>query len=245
MNRPTAVVCSISKITWETHDTKTFRFDFPPSQRFDFYAGQYTTLTVNLFNPKRNRVMPEIRSFSISSPPTERDYIEITVKPSEKPLVTKLLIERAKVGEVYTLRGPHGFFYFTDDMADNVVLVGGGVGVAPLRSIYRYILERKLEKTVTLLYSVRTPQDIAFQKELDTLAAERDNFKVVITITRPEGWAWQGATGRINRDFILRYLKDPAKSLFYICGPPPMVSDITVVLSHLNVQPSAIKTEKW
>ncbi len=245
MARPKAIACTVSRITDETHDTKTFRFSFPPSQRFDFYAGQYATLTLNLFNPKRNQLIPEIRSFSISSSPTEMDYLEITVKPSERPLVTKFLDEQAKVGDVYTLRGPHGFFYFTDNMADHVVLIGGGVGVAPLRSIYRYILEKRVEKKVTLLYSVRTPQDISFEKELNTLAAENDNFKVALTITRPTGYVSQGLTGRIDREFILKHVGDLKNALFYVCGPPSMVADITTALHDLNIQSCAIKTEKW
>lgn len=233
----------VSGITVETPDTKTFRFDLGENKPFDFVPGQFVILSTELWNPKKNRIGPVLRAFSLSSSPLERDWIEITARRYPGGRMTQWLHDTVRVGQAITVKGPQGDFVFDGKESNEVVLVAGGIGVAPYRSIIRYLLETGYEGTVRLIYSARTSGDFAFKAELDRLQSLHPNFRCLYTVTRKdEGWA--GRTGRIDRTVFNEALTN-TETRYFICGPDAMIREVRELLDSLGVPLHAVRAERW
>jgi ferredoxin-NADP reductase len=174
--------------------------------------------------------------------PTDQHYLEITVKKTGR--VSTFMHEAVKEGDLLTIRNRSGEFYFQEGMAKELVLIAGGTGIAPLMSMIRYITQRKLPVKITLIYSNKTPEDIIFQRELQNLELHNELLRCVHTITRPEGYNWQGPTGRINQELLERNISNK-QALFYICGPKAMIQTCVEQLKGLGVSSFQIKIEKW
>lgn len=232
----------VSKIIQETHDVKTFRMESGSALPFVVLPGQFIVLSFEIFDQLKGRFRRKNRAFSVSSSPLERMHLEVTVKKTG--LVSTYLHESIKEGDLLAIKNRSGEFYFREDLADELVLIAGGTGIAPLMSMIRYIDERGLPVKITLIYSNKTPSDIVFYKELQDLVFRHSHINCVYTITRPEGYAWQGPTGRISQVLLKQNISN-LKALFYICGPAAMIQSSVELLKGLGVDPSRIRVEKW
>ena len=221
---------------------KTFRLESGSLLPFEFFPGQFIVLCFYFFEPSKGRTVRKNRAFSISSSPTERNYLEITVKKTGR--VSTYMHEVVKEGDLFTIKNRSGEFYFQEGMAKELVLIAGGTGIAPLMSMIRYITQRKLPVKITLIYSNKTPEDIIFQKELQSLESRNVQLRCVHTLTRPEGYAWQGPTGRISQELLEQNISNK-QALFYICGPKAMIQSCVELLKGLGIDSSRIKLEKW
>jgi ferredoxin-NADP reductase len=124
--------------------------------------------------------------------------------------------------------------------------MAGGSGVTPFRGFAREASLRKLPTRITVLYSVRTPADIIFKQDFETLAAQNPNFKFLVTCTRASTDDWLGRQGRITLDWMQEQITDLANTVFYACGSNEMVDALkTVVVNDLKVGKDRMKTEKW
>ena len=135
----------------ETHDVKTFRFKILGDPKIEFKPGQFIILHT-MINKKLVK-----RSYSISSSPLEKRYIEITLKLIEGGEMSDYLHNNVKIGEDFKAEGPMGHFTYKEDMGGNVCLLAGGSGIAPMRSIMLYCTEKKLDTKIVLFYSVERP----------------------------------------------------------------------------------------
>ncbi|MCI0528691.1 MAG: ferredoxin reductase [Nitrospira sp.] len=232
----------VSKIIQETHDVKTFRLGTTSQIPFEFLPGQFIVLAFEIFDPTKGRSVHKNRAFSISSSPTEKNYLEITVKKTGR--ISTYLHEVVKEEDLLTIKNRSGEFYFQEGLCDELVLIAGGTGIAPLMSMIRYVTQRKLPVKITLLYSNKIPEDIIFYKEIQDLESRHSNFRCIHTITRPEGDNWKGPTGRINQELLEQSISNK-QALFYICGPKAMIQTVAELLKGLKVDHSRIKIEKW
>jgi ferredoxin-NADP reductase len=231
---------SIMEIITETPSTKTLVFDIR-GKNFDFYPGQYVMLEVPY--PPTGELLK--RAYSIANSPLQKDRIELTVKKTPNGKASVILTEYVKVGDTFKIKGPYGKFVWLPDMSDRIALISAGSGIVPLMCILRYIVSAKLYHVkATLLYSNTSYEEIIYRKELESMK-NYPNIKVVHTLTRsvPEGW--KGYTGRINPDMILKEIQDIPLNLYYLCGPPKFVDDITAMLLDLGVDKERIKKEKY
>ncbi|MCS7170873.1 MAG: ferredoxin reductase [Aquificaceae bacterium] len=222
----------------ETPTTKTLVFD-TKGLEFDFYPGQYVMLNV----PYEGEVLK--RAYSIASPPTKKDTLELTIKRTPNGRASVVLTERVKIGDVFSIKGPYGKFVWLPQMGVKVVLIGAGSGIVPLMCILRYIVAKGLEHIkATLLYSNPHYEEIIYREELERL--ERySNIKVVHTLTRSYPPHWKGYTGRINTNMLLKELDDIPANLYYLCGPPQFVEDMASMLLELGVDRGQIRKEKY
>ncbi len=221
---------------------KIFRLGMGSQVSFEFLPGQFIVLAFEIFDQTKGRSVRKNRAFSISSSPAEKNYLEITVKKTGR--ISTYLHEVVKEGDLLTIKNRSGEFYFQEGFSDELVLIAGGTGIAPLMSMIRYIIQRKLPVKITLLYSNKTSGDIIFYKEIQDLEFRNSDFRCVHTITRPEGYDWKGSTGRINQELLEQNVSNK-QALFYICGPKAMIQATAELLKGLGVHPSRIKIEKW
>jgi len=184
------------------------------------------------------------RAFSLSSSPTEQDFIEIAAKRYPEGRLTPWLHDTVKVGDVLNIKGPEGNFVFTENESDELVLIAGGIGIAPYRSMIRYILAKGMPVRVTLIYSARTPADFAFRSEFDAAMEQHSNLRCVYTITRPDSIPWTGRIGRIDKALLQDNL-GPDGTLYYLCGPDQMIKECSQNLTALNIPTTRIRSERW
>lgn len=227
----------IEEIIDETPKVKAFRCKIPKGTEIKFYSGQFFMVSIDADKEKIKR------AYSIASSPSQKDYIEIGLDKVGK-FSAKLF--DAKPGDTLIFKGPYGKFYFAEEMENNLILIGGGVGITPLMSIVRLCNDKNLSNRIRLIYSVRTPEDIIYKDELEKIKNESTSFDYSITITRPEHHHnWQERTGRINEEMLKETIEDVNGSLFFICGPNEFVKAKIEMLKKLGAAKEQIRTDVW
>src|SRR4029077_3174423 len=161
----------------QTRDAKTLCFRVQEGKQLMAKPGQFLTFHLNIDG---NRL---VRCYSICSSPSIKDYVEITPKRTKDGYASAFLNERATPGLVITASGPSGQFYFDEKVHREIVLIAAGSGITPMIAMLRYIEERTLNVPVTLVYCVRTSQDIIFDRELTRLSNALPQFRLIITLS--------------------------------------------------------------
>jgi ferredoxin-NADP reductase len=229
---------TIDLATMELPDTKTIRLKWPDGYNPDFKTGQFITL----YWPDTPNYK---RAYSLSSCALDCGFYEVTIKRDGK--MGTRLVDWAKVGDNLFVLPPVGKFLPVYEPNKHLICVAGGSGVTPFRAYVREATRRKLETKITVLYSVRTPGDIIFNDEFRRLEQENPNFKFHVTCTRlkPEH-VWNSRAGRITPEWVKEHVTDLANTVFYACGPNPLVEFAEgVVLRGMGVPKEQMKTEKW
>lgn len=196
--------------------------------------------------------IPVTRAYSVANRPDERETLTLNVrlalppgrKPELPPGVVSSYLFASKVGDSIDVSGPYGNF-FASDSEREMILVGGGVGMAPLRAI---VLERLADhddsRKIGYWYGARERIDIFYADEMERLAREHERFSWHVALSDPgPGDAWVGDTGFIHDVVHRRYLRDhpdPAACEYYLCGPPLMIEAMRALLSRLGVAPEDV-----
>jgi ferredoxin-NADP reductase len=223
----------------ETPKTTSLVFDLPDWH--GHLAGQHVDLRLTAEDGYQAE-----RSYSIASAPGE-EHLTLTVDRIPDGEVSPFLTQELMVGESIEFRGPiGGFFVWEHAFGGPILLVAGGSGVVPMRSMLRHWANGKHEPTCArLLYSARTLDDVIYQHELADLAGF-DNVDVQIALTRDWPDDWRGHRGRIDTA-ALESAAWPSDhpGLTYVCGPTPFVEAVASALVGLGQDPSRIKTERF
>lgn len=239
----------IEKIAHKGTDITSFKFSRGDGQNnLNYRAGQYSIVDLGT---KQDPKGP-IRSFTISSSPTERDYILITTRIRDSPFKQKL--SKLDIGTSVKITAPAGQFTLPSDDSSPVVFLSGGIGVTPFRSMIKYVTDKQLPLKITLFDSNRNQSNILYKEEFDSWANLNKHLKVVYTITDEEpetisaSTKWKGEKGRIDGSMLERHMsKDEMNnSVFYICGPPVMLNAMQKLLSkEIGVPANRIKIEEF
>lgn len=223
----------LTDIRQDTHDTKTFRFGLPPDTTLDMLPGDhlYVHATINDKAVKR--------PYTPSSLPGEPGYFELTVKRYETGLVSKYLHDR-HVGDSVLISGPNTGGHWVDGMARKVGFVAGGSGITPMIAIIRWILAKRLDVELFLIYANKTEADILFRDEWEQNVRAHRNFHCYHVLGQPPA-GWTDGTGRITVDVFQRHLppSGPDTAVF-LCGPPPMVDALEETLHGLGYAKDSI-----
>jgi ferredoxin-NADP reductase len=228
-------VATVSDLVQETPSVRTIALQLPdwPGHR----AGQHLDVRLTA----EDGYVAE-RSYSIASAPGER--VAITVERLEDGEVSPYLTEELRAGDRFEVRGPIGGYFVWDGQDDGrLMLVAGGSGIVPLRSILRH--HHRIASTVParLLYSARTLQDVIYRDELDQYSG---GVTVTYTLTRQQPADWGGRTGRVN-EAMLAQLAWPASQhpLAFVCGPTAFVETVAAALVTLGYPAQHVKTERF
>lgn len=239
--KPWKGILRIKAIFQETSTVKTFRLMEPNggSIPFSFLPGQYATITSEIDGQKVRR------SYTISSSPTQGDYIELTIKREQNGLESRHLHDHALTGDLAEISAPAGRFFFTGEEADGIVLIAGGVGITPMMSVLRSLTDRSYQHDMFLLYGVNTPADLIFQEECAYLARRHPRLHVTSVVAKPEGTDWAGPVGYVTAEFIAAAVPDIARRRIHLCGPPPMMAAVKTALEELEVPAEQVRTEDF
>jgi ferredoxin-NADP reductase len=232
----------IGSIVTETPSVKTFRL-LPLSNDsllpFTFVPGQFLNVAFGIGGARMNR------SYSFSSSPTQREYVDLTVRREPRGAVSRHINDLLKVGDQIEAGGPVGRFTFTGTEADSIVLIGGGVGITPMMSITRYLTERSWAGDIFFVYVCRTPTDFMFASEVAALQRVNPKLRVAVTMSRPEGTDWKGPRGHLTKELLTQTVPNLASRRIHLCGPPSMMDSTKTILTELGVPPDRLKTEAF
>jgi ferredoxin-NADP reductase len=223
----------IKDVLARNYNVKSFRFHRPSS--IDFKPGQFMFVTI------KNDGGEIQKHFTISSSPTEKEYMEFTKKLTGHPFSNAL--EKLRVGDWAKIDAPYGDFTFSGDFK-RVGMLTGGIGITPLRSMCRYCTDLNLNCKITLLYSNHSEKDIIFREELESMQKQNRNLKVVFT-SNEHSADWNGYTGRIDADMVKKEIPDYLETHIYTCGPPSMVEAMNTLLKDMKVNEEHIHKEDF
>lgn len=226
----------------ETLAEGTMGFYFAKPASFQFKPGQY--LDITLVDPPETDAEGNIRSLSIaSSPEDERLLVATRMRDS----AFKRVLRMASFDLEVKIEGPMGSFTLHNNPSKPAVFLAGGIGITPFSSIVRHAANAKLPHKLYLFYSNRRPEDAAFMPVLQELEKENPNFKFIPSMSEmnKSAQAWNGETGFINREMLVRHLPNLQGPIYYIAGPPAMVAAIRQMLNAAGVDEDDIRTEEF
>lgn len=220
----------------------TVAFYFEKPEGFQFAAGQF--LRFSLIDPPENDDEGASRSFSIASAPHEP---ELMIATRMRDTAFKRVLKSMPLGSEIEVKGPYGRMTLHEDPSRPAVILTGGIGITPFRSIALDAAVRTSGHSIYLFYSNRRPEDAAFLDELKTLSQSNPNHAFVPTMTAAAGSTkpWTGETGYINAEKLERLVGDLKRPIYYIAGPAGMVSAMRKTLAEAGVDEAAIRAEEF
>jgi ferredoxin-NADP reductase len=222
------------------HGTMAFRFDKPPG--WVFKAGQFLDLT--LVDPPETDAEGNVRSFSIASGPHE-DTLMIATRMRDTAF--KRVLKAMPIGTAVKIEGPSGHLTLRHDPARSAVFLAGGIGITPFRSILLQAAREKLPHRLFLFYSNHGPEDAPFLDELKDLEQQNPRYTMIASMSdmamssRP----WSGETGLIDRVMLSKHLKDAVSPIYYVAGPPKLVTAMKAMLKAQSVADADIRAEEF
>jgi len=223
------------------HHIKYADFDVPEKYRGDWEHFGFFKL--------ESKVDEEtIRAYSMANYPEEFGIILLNVRIATAPPRNLTLpcgkmssyIWSLKAGDKVTISGPFGEFFAKDSDAE-MVFIGGGAGMAPMRShIFDQLKRLKSKRKISFWYGARSKREMFYVEDFDSLAAENENFKWYVALSDPQAEDnWTGDTGFIHNVLYENYLRDhdaPEDCEYYMCGPPMMNAAVIGMLKDLGVE---------
>ena len=246
----------VANIHAETSDVKTFRLVNPNGGEIPFHhrPGQYMTLHLEIDGVRLRR------SYTIASAPSQRGYVELTIKRHPQGAVSQYMHDQVHVGQRIQLAAPGGRFSFDGSTNRRVLLIAGGVGITPVMSMLRYLTDTGWTGEIVFLNATRTSRDLIFASELNTLVSRHSNLTLVNFLSQDKspvrGDEQPGnlnsvirtckiRDGYISAEAIKELVANLAQTSVYLCGPEPMMAAMRTTLTGLGVSESQIYTEEF
>ncbi len=222
---------AVKEIVPRALDTASYRF--PRPEDFKFKPGQYMMVTIKVDGKEL------MHPFSISSSPTDADFIEFTKKLTQSEYSTRL--RQMKPGDWARIDGPYGKFTCECEY-EKILFLAGGIGITPFFSIIKYCTDNHLPTSMVLFYGCKTESEIAFRQELAGMQKLNPSLRVVYVLNEASP-GWTGKVGFVTADLIRQEVPDFKERVFYACGPPAMVSAMQRVVASLGVPETQLKLE--
>jgi len=236
---PKRIALRVTDIREETPSTKTLRFVAQDGYLPPFLAGQYIALFLEVCGVRTSR------PYSISSPPNQTGYYEITVRRVAEGRGSNYLLDQVKRGDLMESSGPSGHFYHNPVFHDpTLVCLAGGSGVTPFMSMAREIVECGLDRTLFLIYGNKHLDEAIFHDELSRMSDRFDNITYVPVIEGPTD-GYHGATGLLTGQLIQEIIGDLADKTFCLCGPQGMYDFCVPELQQMGIPMRKIRREVY
>jgi len=233
----------ITSIRQETPGVKTFTLTYEDGSPIPYAAGQFITFVFNHHHKE------ERRSFSISSCPALNKPLSFTVKRIDNGAYSRLLIDRAAVGDKLYTTGAAGLFTFPGEHVNyqQVFFFAAGIGITPVFSLIKTMLYTLQDKQVVLIYSNRSKEEVVFYNELNLLGEQfPGRFKIEFLYSS----SFDLSRARLSKALLPVLLEEYAiapkeKMLFYVCGPFTYMRMAIITLEELGIRDEQIKKENF
>jgi len=242
----------MSRVAWQRATVKAIAPETPRVKSFTLslpnwtphLAGQHYDLRLTAEGGYQAE-----RSYSVASPPEQTGEIELTVELIADGEVSGYLFEGVAVGDELEVRGPIGGYFVWRGAAGAppLLLVGGGSGVVPLMAMLRHRQRLGVRTPAVLLFSVRTPEEVIYQAELEAMAQADPTFTLLLTYTRQAPPSWAGYQRRVDApllaEVVARFGNTPPQA--FVCGPTGLVESVANGLQAAGLPPEMILTERF
>jgi len=220
-----------------THDIKMVSMKILDSKIINFRPGQYIQFKI----PGTD----EYRAYSVGSSPRTKDKIELIIRLIPGGLCSTYVHKALEGSDHVTFTGPFGDFYLRDDSNSDIIAIGGGCGMAPIRSIIHHLAEKGMPRRLYYFFGARTKKDLFFTEELKKIEKKFPNFKYIPALSEPlRQDKWDGEVGFITQ-IAEKYIEQNREHEAYLCGPPPMIDAAIRVLTRKGVSPENIYYDKF
>jgi ferredoxin-NADP reductase len=215
-------------------------FERPPD--FVFKGGQFVEIT--LIDPPQTDEAGNTRTLSIASGPQDPDLVVAT---RLRDTAFKRSLASLPVGAGVRLEGPFGSFTLHRNAAKPAVFLAGGIGITPFIGMLRQLVADDARHEVYLFYANHRPKDAAFLDQLQAMAVANPAIHFIPTMTTMTGSdeAWDGETGFVDRAMLAAHLPSVQGPIYYIAGPPAMVTASRSMLLAASVDEDDIRTEEF
>jgi len=220
----------------------TVAFCFGKPAGFEFAGGQ--SIDVTLINPPQTDAEGNTRALSLASAPHE-PYLMVATRLRDTAF--KRTLKTLEPGNEVKIEGPFGSMTLHSKTNRPAVILAGGIGITPFRSMLVQAAKANAGHSLFLFYSNRRPEDAAFLAELQELARQHTNFTLVATMTNLEKSqaVWTGEKGHISIEIVMKYVNDLADPIYYTAGPPALVAAMKEILSEAGVDEDDINSEDF
>lgn len=220
--------------------TMSFRFAKPAGWTFE--AGQF--IDMDLIDPPSTDAEGDTRGFSIASAPFENT---IMIASRMRDTAFKQVLRTLAIGAAVKIEGPFGSLTLHHDAARPAVVLSGGIGITPFRSILLQAAKDHLPHRIVFFYANRRPEDAPFLDDMRTAERENPNFTFIPTMGQMDksSLPWDGETGRVDAGMLSRHLTGLVSPIYYVTGPPGMVRAMQGVLKATGVDSDDIRVEEF
>jgi len=227
---------------WEevAKETKAFRFD-TIGTGYTFRPGQNANFS--LVNPPESDCQGNVRTLSFATLPNDQTSFMLAMRMRNTAF--KKSLQLIPLGAPVKVSRPMGSFTLHKDSSRPAVFLAGGIGITPMLSMIGWATEEKLAHEMYLFYSNRTPQEAPFLDRLESCAKQNSKFKLIATVTRDYHFSWPHELGRIDTEMITKHIAEIRTPIYYVAGPPGMVTAMLLLLHSLGVNEDNIKTEEF
>lgn len=258
---------------------KELVIDLPDDMELDFEAGGYIQIDIpeykisfsefdiedeyrkdweqnNLFDLSATNTEPCFRAYSMANCPAEKGMVILNVRIATPPPglnvppgIASSHLFNLKPGDKVMMSGPFGDF-FARDTDHEMVYVGGGAGMAPMRShLFDLLKTKRTTRKISFWYGARSKREMFYDEEFKQLESEFPNFSYHVALSEPlPEDNWDGPVGFIHNVLFNEYLDnhpDPQECEYYLCGPPPMISAVNKMLYNLGVEEDMISFDDF
>lgn len=270
--------CEVASIRSLTPLIREIVLKLPEGAAFEFRAGNFVQVTAPAyrlayrdidqpFGEEWGRLgidglvaesaVPVSRAYSVASRPQDKGFVVLNIRlatpppgvPGAPPGVVSSWLFGLRSGDAVEVAGPYGEFRVQDTERE-MVFIGGGVGMAPLRAMIHEQLEQvATSRRISFWYGARSKAELFYAEEFEALASKHPNFTWTPALSQPaKGDGWQGATGFIHDAVFQTYLKDhpaPEECEYYLCGPPLMIQAVHAMLDDCGVDRDDIHNDDF
>ncbi len=222
-----------------THDIKEVNFELIDPPEITQRPGQY----VQILSPSPDG--PVFRAYSISSPAYEKNTVQLNVRLVPGGIASTY-IHGLTAGDEVQFTGAYGEFRLSEDPTREIICVGGGCGMAPMRNIIYTLYHQWPDRSCWLFFGCRTTADVFYLDAFRELARKHPNFHVVYALSDPlkPDEEWDGESGFVHLA-VDRMLEPGVRRQAFLCGPPPMIEAVTDVLETKGLKPDDIFYDKF
>ncbi|MDP2831618.1 MAG: FAD-dependent oxidoreductase [Candidatus Omnitrophota bacterium] len=230
---PVEIKVKIKEVIRRNYNVKSFRLEVPGP--LNFKAGQFLS--------GKLKDDPQLKKYlSISSSPTEKCYLEFTKKLTESDFSKTL--DSLRAGDQVAIEYPFGKFVL-DESFPKIAFLSGGIGITPIRSICKYVVDKNLGSDMVLVYANQSVKDVVFKEDFEAMVKSYPALRVAHVLCETQT-GFICTVGRINREVIKNEIPDYPERKFYLCGPPQMVEAMRLLLAEeLGVSAEMIVTENF
>ena len=206
--------CRVDKIEKLNHDVLRLYLKLPSSERLQFLAGQYIDILMQ---------GGKHRSFSLANPPHDDEHLELHIRHYDGGVFSEYAFNKMKEKALLRIEGPLGSFFLREESDRPIIMVAGGTGFAPVKSIIESARHKELDREIYFYWGARSKVDLYLHELAVSWDEGMENLCYVPVLSEPHNEdQWQGRTGFVH-EAVLKDFEDLSGYEVYACGPPPMV----------------------